>query len=237
MAFYNVGSKNQCPHCLTGVRFINHKNREANSKYIYQTDGNEAILTEVAVCPECDRPILSVKIGEISGFNSHGQPLELSVKQEFVAWPRQGHRPIPKEVRDESPDIAEDYSEAVMTLSISPKASAALSRRCLQSILREKANAQQHNLANQIDATIPNLPSYISENIDHIRNIGNFAAHPIKSTNSGEIVDVETGEAEWNLDVIDQLFDFYYVQPALAKEKRDRLNKKLGDVGKPLMKS
>jgi hypothetical protein len=33
--------------------------------------------------------------------------------------------------------------------------------------------------------------------LDAIRTIGNFAAHPIKSTSSGEIVDVEPGEAEW----------------------------------------
>jgi hypothetical protein len=29
-----------------------------------------------------------------------------------------------------------------------------------------------------------------------VRTIGNFAAHPIKSTSTGTIVDVEPGEAE-----------------------------------------
>lgn len=69
-----------------------------------------------------------------------------------------------------------------------------------------------------------------------MRNIGNFAAHPIKSTNTGEIIDVEPGEAEWLLDVLEGLFDFYFVQPAILKAKRDKLNQKLVDAGKPPMK-
>jgi len=125
--------------------------------------------------------------------------------------------------------------EAAAVLNTSPKASAALSRRCLQTVLRESGNATQHNLVDQIKAVTKDLPSYIAENIDAIRNIGNFAAHPIKDTSSGQIVDIEPGEAEWNLDVLDMLFDFYYVQPALAQQKRDSLNQKLKAAGKRLM--
>ena len=68
------------------------------------------------------------------------------------------------------------------------------------------------------------------------RNIGNFAAHPIKSTNSGEIVEVELGEAEWTLDVLEGLFDFYFVQPAQIQAKKEALNKKLAEAGKPPLK-
>ncbi len=67
--------------------------------------------------------------------------------------------------------------------------------------------------------------------------IGAFAAHPIKSKASGEIIDVEPGEAEWNLDVLESLFDFYFTQPALLKKKREALNTKLKEAGKPEMKA
>ena len=80
------------------------------------------------------------------------------------------------------------------------------------------------------------MPSHLTESIDAIRNIGNFAAHPQKNTSTGEIVEVEFGEAEWILDVLESLFDFYFVQPAILKAKKDALNKKLADVGKPPMK-
>jgi len=80
------------------------------------------------------------------------------------------------------------------------------------------------------------LPSYIAESLDAIRSIGNFAAHPIKRQSTGEIVDVEPGEAEWNLDVLEVLFDFYFVAPDRTKARRNALDKKLADIGKPPVK-
>ncbi|HYU64837.1 MAG TPA: DUF4145 domain-containing protein, partial [Candidatus Paceibacterota bacterium] len=114
----------------------------------------------------------------------------------------------------------------------------ALSRRSLQHILREKGGVKNGDLSNEIQEVLDSnkLPSDIAQNLDAIRNIGNFAAHPTKSTSTGEIVDVEPEEAEWNLEVLEQLMDFYYVKPALAKKKRDELNAKLASTGKPPIK-
>jgi hypothetical protein len=133
-------------------------------------------------------------------------------------------------------DIAQDYREASLVLADSPKASAALSRRCLQHVLREAGKTKQKDLAKQIDEVIPTLPSYLAEMIDTVRVMGNFAAHPIKSTNTGEIIDVEPGEAEWLLETLESAFDFYFVQPAIAKRKRDTINSKLAEAGKPSLK-
>ena len=135
-------------------------------------------------------------------------------------------------------EIKEDYKEACLVFPDSAKASASLSRRCLQNILREKAEVKPSNLSDEIQEVLDSntLPSYMAESIDSIRNIGNFAAHPIKSKNTGEIVPVEPGEAEWNLEVIEQLFDFYFVQPKKAAVKKEMLNNKLKDAGKPPMK-
>jgi hypothetical protein len=104
--------------------------------------------------------------------------------------------------------------------------------------LREKARVKRKDLAKEIQEVIDSgkLPSHLAESIDAIRNIGNFAAHPIKSTSTGEIVDVVPGEADWNLDVLDGLFDFYFVQPAILAKKRDALNTKLASAGKPPVK-
>jgi hypothetical protein len=133
---------------------------------------------------------------------------------------------------------AADYYEACAVLTDSPKASAALSRRLLQHIIREKAGIRRKDLATEIQDLIDSgrLPTHLSEAIDAVRNIGNFAAHPIKSTNTGEIVDIEPGESEWLLDTIEGMFDFYFVQPALLTAKREALNKKLADAGKPAVK-
>src|SRR6185369_1892775 len=68
--------------------------------------------------------------------------------------------------------------------------------------------------------------------LDAVREVGNFAAHPIKSTNSGEIVDVEPGEAELNLEVLEMLFDWYFTAPKLVQKRIDSINTKLADAGK-----
>ena len=153
----------------------------------------------------------------------------------YIFYPRGYVRPVPPEVTGE---YREDFEQASAVLLISPKASAALSRRCLQLLLRQKGGFHEKDLAPQIEAAINSgkLPSHLTEAIDGVRNIGNFAAHPVKSKVTGEIVNVEPGEAEWLLDTLEGLFDFYLVQPAALKAKRDALNAKLQEAGKPPMK-
>jgi Domain of unknown function (DUF4145) len=186
-------------------------------------------------CPSCGRFIFKLQNGKlISGQQiTQGQSgAMLYDAREMMVWPKGISRaPLPKEV---PPTIAEDYKEACLVLSDSPKASAALSRRCLQNLLRTAAEVKHGDLNFEIQQVIDSgkLPSTIAENIDAIRNIGNFAAHPNKSKSTAEIVSVEPDEAEWNLDVLESLFDVYFVQPARAKAKRDALNKKLTDAGK-----
>jgi hypothetical protein len=58
----------------------------------------------------------------------------------------------------------------------------------------------------------------------------------MKSQTTGEIIPVEAGEAEWNLDVIESLLDVFFVQPAIIQAKRDALNAKLKAAGKPELK-
>ena len=50
------------------------------------------------------------------------------------------------------------------------------------------------------------------------------------------IVEVEPGEADWLLDVLEALFDFAFVQPKRLEERKRMLNAKLKALGKPRMK-
>lgn len=135
-------------------------------------------------------------------------------------------------------EYSSDFYEALKVLEISPKSSAALSRRCLQRLLEEKAQVKRGDLSKEIQEVIDSnkLPTHLSESIDAIRNVGNYAAHPLKSTDTGQIVDVESEEAEWTLSILKDLLDFYIAQPAEVQKKKDELNKKLSKLGKPKMK-
>lgn len=182
----------------------------------------------VSGCPVCHQAIVSAPSVGPPGGGQQGGPGRL--------YPNGATRPLPPEVSAAAPPVAADFAEAVAVLPASRKASAALSRRCLQAILSSAGGAKKRDLAEQIDEVIPTLPAQLAENVDAIRHVGNFAAHPLKSTNTGAIVDVEDSEAEWLLDVLEELCDFYYVAPRRALVRREALNRKLADLGKPPLK-
>jgi Domain of unknown function (DUF4145) len=220
----------RCPHCQKEIRENPATKRlTVPSK---RTDLLWALIYQE--CPACCGLILELilcKWAIEENGRSYGEP-----EAEMLIYPRVASRPSPP--AEVPKEFAEDYVEASLIITDSPKASAALSRTCLQHVLREKAGVKHQDLAKEIQQVLDSktLPSHLADAIDAVRNIGNFAAHPIKSTASGNVVQVEAGEAEWNLDVLDGLFDFYFVQPAILKERRAALNAKLTDAGKPMLK-
>jgi len=221
----DVHSRNRCLHCQTIVRFDVPAN---GSHYIQVIADKEQMGVTFVECPNCRRIIVTIEKLQ------HVQSVGYQPNSEYIVWPlSSGRPPAPDEVPI---NIAQDYNEASLVLPFSAKASAALSRRCLQAVLRDAAKTAQKDLSNQIDEVLPSLPTYISDNLDAIRNIGNFAAHEQKSKSTGTIMDIEVGEAEWNLDVLDSLFDFYYVRPKIEEEKRNKLEQKLSEAGKPPLK-
>lgn len=220
----------KCPHCLVEVHagFLSDRLNTypiAGGGTHHDQIGSRYWTAGHMTCPSCKDAIIFLEAS--TGSKSQVLP--------FMAYPSTtGRPPAPIEVPSH---IAEDYEEASSTITASPKASAALSRRCLQTILREHGFTQ-YNLAEAIQAVIDSgkLPTGVAENIDAIRNIGNFAAHPMKDTSTGQILPVEPEEAEWNLDVLEELFDFFYVQPEKARQRRAALDAKLAAAGKPPMK-
>jgi len=186
-------------------------------------------------CPnhECRKQIIFIAFGDMStAMGSYGPTFVLDeVEQVSRVVPPGAARPPASALVPEK--LAEDYDEACLVLPYSAKASAALSRRCLQHMLRKYAGVKPARLVDEIDEVINsgNLPPHIRKSIDIVRNYGNFATHPIDSEKTGELIEVEAGEAEWTLDIIEALFDFYFVQPQELAEKRKKLEEKLRDSG------
>ena len=174
----------QCGHCSADY----HPDTKVQHVGI---DPDGVWLIESEKCPRCGR----INMRLVSGpENPSKQGYMLYVQKTRPFHPKEGasRKPAPPEVPK---GLGEDYNEACVVLADSPKSSAALGRRCLQIILQEHAKVKPQELSKEIDEVLASkqLPTYIANDIDAIRHIGNFAAHPIKSTNSGEIVDVEDG--------------------------------------------
>jgi hypothetical protein len=207
-----------CPHCqvYSVLNFDSIVKRfELNDNNILFRNNEKLLFDIISHCPNCTNTVfikaqtkLKITSSERSGaLEELGKESGLDV---IEVYPYRSVVSIPPEVPDY---CSNDFREAVLVLDLSPMASAALSRRILQNILRNEFNIQRRNLADEIDAFIalPGIPSYLTGAVDAIRNIGNLAAHPLKSTNTGEIVAVEPGEAEWLIDVLSSLFDFQFV--------------------------
>lgn len=217
-----------CPHCSAKVNFdwdsVSFDTPEENLKH--------ALI--FAHCPNCEK--LVVKLSEKTYSGHKLIELKLKSDNETMIYPNKSKF---QNIKDIPKQYLEDYEESLMILSLSPKASAALNRRLLQSILREEFKIEKRTLAQEISEFInlDGIPSHIADSVDALRNIGNFAAHPTKDISTGEIVPVENGEAEWLIEVIEALFDFVFIQPKKIARRRKELNLKLEKVGKPEMKA
>lgn len=208
----------KCPHCTVEI----HPNADTN--HMYYSNRTIGWTYEVIPCPACKEFIIS---------------LDPPRDAKFLVYPRGANRgPVPPEVPG---NISSDYVEACNVLPISPKASAALARRCLQNILRAHGYTAK-DLATEIDMLLDEpdtkkaIPSTLRMTVDGIRNFGNFSAHPISDVTSLQIIEVEPEEAEWCLEILEGLFDHFYVGPALAAKKKAALDAKLAAAGKPASK-
>lgn len=164
------------------------------------------------------------------------------------------HRLRPAALLKPQPDcvpavLATDYYEACRIRDLSPKASATLSRRVLQGMIRDFCGISKNRLIDEIkelrkrchDGKAPQGVSVETmDAIDAVREIGNFGAHMEKDIDV--IVEVDPGEAQALIGLIEMLFDDWYVQreqrqqrlaevKAIAEKKK--LDKADGKAGLP----
>jgi hypothetical protein len=114
-----------------------------------------------------------------------------------------------------------DYAEACDTLRRSPKASAALSRRVLQGMIRDFHEIENGTLAAEIDALKGVIDDALWEAIDAVRKVGNIGAR--MDTDVNLILDVEPGEPEQLVGLVELLFKEWYV----ARDERGKSLAKL----------
>ena len=221
----------KCPHCTLEV----HDNSSIEPAVVRRiTVGQEFWASRHMTCPSCDEIVIWFGKGFLRNSSER-----IHFYDGRLIHPRSARRvPIGNDVPNH---LRDDYSEACEVLPISAKASAALSRRILQDILKSHGYTGR-DLVKQIEAvlnesdTTKSLPTSLHETTDAVRNFGNFSTHPITEQSTLQIVEVEPEEAEWCLEIIEQLFDHYYVRPAANAKRIDELNKKLAKAGKPPMK-
>ena len=200
-----------CPHWGVGIH-------EDWKGFLVGEDRDGAHRVQTMKCPECKRLIVRFRSGTKRSMGGLGSinPLGDVDKESsaYVVHPYGGSRPVSSDV---PPDLAKDFREAVAVLPSSPAASAALSRRCMRNAIR-----QVTGLYDEIEEVIAQgrVPSWLADQLHEARKIGNIVAHPIEGSSAGTILAVESGEAEWNLAVVENLFDHFYSRRRRQRDEK-----------------
>ena len=143
----------QCPHCLQ--HFAETWNAVPIAKE--NAEGGSWWVARATRCAACNRSVIDLGQGNVVG-SPQGQIVVAYVPLRLIHPRVISRAPTPPEVPVE---FKTDYCEACLVLPDSEKASAALSRRCLQHLLREKAGVQKNDLAKEIQQVLDSkqLPS------------------------------------------------------------------------------
>jgi hypothetical protein len=198
----------QCSHCHTEISVTPHVFALGEDK-----DGTWQVAS--SRCPVCQRLLVSICTQD--GCT-------------YPAWPTTSFRP---RLGDDVPaEFADEYLAASQILAYSPEASAAVSRRLLHRFLAAYAGAGVGGLAQQIDKTARSteLPPYLKDALRTLSRVAKLDSDSEKSKRPESLATVEPAEAEWLLDVLQSLFELYFVQPARLQRQQNALEEKTGTL-------
>lgn len=189
-----------------------------------QDAGNGGYLIYYELCPECNKLIIGLQHGSVF---RNGSEI-VGIDSDEIIYPRY------RDGEMLSDAIPEKYTrlfrESEQVNYISPRASATLSRYLLQMILHEEFGIKKRNLEEEITEleAKSDVPSSLIAMLQVMRKVANFGAHPKKSTNSNEIVEIEKGESDIMLELLTELFDYQFVKPKRQQDFLKKIEKKYG---------
>lgn len=191
----------KCPYC--GIPLSTQNNLSSS----YLSDGNEydeVIIDRLIIpylhirefiCPECQNRTVTIE-----GHGEQYEKIHATVLPDSLAKQFPDYIPAP---------IRQDYEEAYKILNLSPKASATLSRRCLQGMIHDFWDIKGKNLNCEITALKDKVNPSEWKVIDSLRKLGNIGAHMEKDINT--IVEIDESEAEQLLKLIEHLIKQWYI--------------------------
>ncbi len=209
-----------CPHCHIQIE-------QRGFNYTLDAEYKDFWAIERYYCRTCKKSIIFLVPGE-RPLSRGGISITWKDDERKLIYPRVG-RAISQDV----PEIyRQDYQEASLIIQDSPRASAALGRRCLQNIIRNELKITKSNLFEEINECIERglLPSRLSDDLHTLRELGNLAAHPLTSTVTGEILPVEQQEAEYTLAILEDIFEHLFITPIKHKKRREKISGKLKET-------
>jgi hypothetical protein len=218
------GDNWKCSYC-GHAQVIDHRRHHEEDRDISVEGwnrGKPGYLVEAIVCAneDCRQLSLVFELFEFDGFERHGNRKNARFFHQWGLLPASSAKPQPDYIPE---PLRRDYEEACAIRDLSPKASATITRRCIQGIIRDFCGITRKRLIDEIDelrrlvdagtAPLGVQPDTVDA-IDDVRRIGNIGAHMEADINV--IVDVDPDEAQVLIGLTELLFDEWYV----AREQR-----------------
>jgi hypothetical protein len=214
-----------CPYC-NRVATITDNNVSYGKHFFHQNnkEGNLVVKSSVIVCPNGNCREYTISAGlyaatqRPNGTVLSGDPIERwQLRPRSAAKPFPGY--IPKQILD-------DYREACLIANDSPKASATLSRRCIQGIIRDFWKISRTRLIDEVKELEGKIDASTWHAIDGVRSVGNIGAHMEKDISL--IVEVDAEEANILIGLIEFLLKDWYV----ARHEREEHMQKVIDLAR-----
>lgn len=221
-----------CPHCdrdttLTVLNYSDH----TSFLTIKNAEGGRGLTTRWIVCPnkECTKISLIATLS-IAGLDSSNNWV---LQKQLLQW-----RLLPQSAAKIYPDyipaqIRQDYIEATAIVKSSPRASATLSRRCLQGMIRDFWGISKKTLYAEIEAIEEYVDAMAWQAIDAVRIVGNISAHMQDDVN--HVIEVEPEEALLLINLIELLMKEWYInrhERSIQLQKLAELGGKMEDAKK-----
>lgn len=181
-------------------------------------EGTLQLRTVTETCPNAKCREYSIQSSLFKANMSQTGAFHSWSAKPLMTWqlrPQSSARPFPAYI---PAAILEDYAEACAIRDLSPKASATLSRRCLQGMIRDFWGVKEKTLFEEINAINGKVDPAIWQAIDAVRKIGNIGAHMEKDINL--VIDVEPEEAQMLIQLIEVLLEEWYMA---RKQRADHL--------------
>ena len=205
-----------CPYCNREQTVTEEGRQVAFADLtLPNADGPRRLVSKFVVCPnpECGKFFLSASLHglEVSGNRSY-------TGKHLKTWnlvPPSRARSFPVAIPQH---VLQDYQEACLTIELSPKVAAALSRRCLSAMIRDYWQVQPGSLNDEFRQIRGTVDPLTWEAIESIRKSGMTGTR--MESDGAEILDTEPGEAELLIGLIETLIEDWYVT---REERRKRL--------------
>ncbi len=212
----------ECPFCGRHTTITDERHSEgAHHISIKNKHGNVALRSFATACPnkECQELVL---VADFCGFRwDRNEAVYSKVHERWQLRPQGASKVFPDYIPE---PILQDYREACLIRDLSPKASATLSRRCLQGMIRNFWDIIRPKLVQEIEAIKEKVDPSTWAAIDAVRQIGNIGAHMEKDIDL--IVEVDPYEAGQLIGLVETLIEDWYI----ARHDREQRMVKLVNI-------